>query len=119
MARRATENNVGHSAGAAMRHVNQHFIFIRHNQGALTETAIHLQKRLTLCSHPRGVPDGTFEESCQCLGHCAIPTLSLSIRRITLSGVRTMYKSVFFPGFNISVFAMANSGFSYHHVFLQ
>lgn len=30
-----------------------------------------------------------------------------------------MYKFVFSPGFNTSVFTMANSGFSYHLVFLQ
>lgn len=84
MARRATEKNVGHSAGAAMRHVNSVLYLYKTQPRGLTEIPVHLQKRLTLCSHPCGVPDGILEEgfpvirgllsqSCQCLGHSAMP----------------------------------------------
>lgn len=84
MARRATEKNAGHYAGAAMRHVNSALYLYKTQPRGLTEMPIHLQKRLTLCGLPCGVPDGTLEEgfpvihgllsqSRQCLGHSAMP----------------------------------------------
>lgn len=60
MARRATEKNAGHSVGAAMRHVNSALYLYKTEPRGLIETPI--QKRLTQCSHPCGVPDGTLEE---------------------------------------------------------